>query len=290
MRESKVSTISSVPTIISSQSMLEPNSNFDRTRGHLLHLAAVRPVMESLQEKMARLPSKLEAAKSVARASKVSLEADLVDTRHDVSVEDGDLRKKTKAILDTGALEYNYISYRLAYDLNLECMQLDKNIIVSSIDGETVIKRFVIIPKVTLVYDRKKYTMHNQMFLVLQHCPVSLIIGLPTIREQDLTSVFKEYFKVRHKRILRAKQSDATFREKLIRKYQEIKKKSGRDRGTAGTAPLAPHTAAPGRQDPSAAGLFVTTDMYSTGVAAQTKEGDPVTSMPNPREVAHNGT
>ena len=36
--------------------------------------------------------------------------------------------------------------------------------------------------------------------------------------------------------------------------------------------------------------MFVTTDMYSTGVAAQTKEGDPVTSMPNPSEVAHNGT
>ena len=132
--------------------------------------------------------------------------------------------------------------------------------------------------------------MYNQMFLVLRHCPVSLIIGLPTIREQDLTSVFREYFKVRHKRILRAKQSDATFREKLIRKYQEIKKQSGRGRGTAGTAPLASHTAAHGRQDPSAAGLFVTTDMYSTGVAAQTKEGDRVTSMPNPSEVAHNGT
>ena len=287
----KVSMNSTVILPSSSHAMLNNLPMSIDNRGHLFHLAAVRPVTETLLEKARSLPSKLPTAKTVARASQVSIDAHLVDTRHDVRVEKDGVMPKTNisVILDTGALEYNYISYKYAYDMNLDCTQLDRNIIVSSIDGSTVIKRFVIIPKLTLVNNNKKFCVHNQIFLVLPHCPVNLIIGLPTIREHDLTSVFKDYFKSRHRRILRSQDSEVQFRKRLIQKYQEIKRKSG-ERAAAGAPPSKKTKTAPhGRQDPLAAGLFVTTDSNSPGIVAQTKEVEYTPSMPNPRGQAEQG-
>ena len=114
------------------------------------------PVAQELMAKVLARPSRLATAHTVARKRQVSVEAELVDHRHSHVGKDGALTFKNKAILDTGSLEYNYISYHLVYDLNLECMQLDRNIKISSINENTLVKRFVVIPQLELVYNNKK--------------------------------------------------------------------------------------------------------------------------------------
>ena len=105
-------------------------------------------------------------------------------------------------------------------------MSIDNcNIKIKSINGETLVKRYVVMPKVTLHYHNRVITLKDEIFLVLQHSPVSLIIGLPTIRLYDLTAIFRAYFIKRQRRLLRANESADNFRKQLILKYQQMKKR-----------------------------------------------------------------
>jgi len=206
-----------------------------------------------------------------------TLESEIVDVSHAMRLE-AEEHKSSKTYLDTGAMEYNYISYKLVYDKNLECIVLPNTIKVKSINGRTDIKKFVLIPSLTLTYKQtKKKVLTNVIFLVLQHSPIDMIIGLPTIRRFDLTRVFRPYFVLQHRRKLRADESAKEFRARLICKYQEIKKKA------AHAGAQSPATTEVERQAPSAAGLtlFTAEVSSSTGVVTQTTEKPYTASMPN---------
>ena len=94
--------------------------------------------------------------------------------------------------------------------------------------------------------------------MILQHCPVQYIIGLPTIRQCDLTLVFNDYFKNRHKHKLHAGNKANEFQRILHQKAIETKinKNDINNKTTARAAASTKSTRRPeGRQDPLAAGL-----------------------------------
>ena len=74
------------------------------------------------------------------------------------------------------------------------------------------------------------------------------------------------------------------FRE--TNKFESRRIKSTIGRVSSSSPPWLDQQAAAGRQDPLAAGLFVTTDNSSPGAAAQTVEGVYTPPMPNPDEDA----
>ena len=82
------------------------------------------------------------------------------------------------AILDSGAVEYNYILYKIVNHLNSRTSQIDKPLTVATASGHVTLKRFVIIPNLLITLDNIKYNLKNQTFLILQLAPVNVIIGL----------------------------------------------------------------------------------------------------------------
>ena len=123
----------------------------------------------------------------------------------------------------------------------------------------------------------------NQKYLILQHCPVEFIIGLPTMRQYDLTAVFRDYFTLRHKHfVANAGRSakDIPTALPIIEATEFANTRSVRA-GTLITPPIILQTE--GRQDPPAAGLSAlctACDSHSPGTAAQTVEGGTSLSMP----------
>jgi len=206
------------------------------------------------------------------------LESEIIDIHHATRLEVGEAHT-TKAFLDSGAMEYNFISYKLAYEQNLQCFVIPNIIKVQTINGITEIKRFVMLNKLTLTYKQtKKRVLYNVICLVLPHSPVDVIIGLPTIRQYDSTKAFRPYFILRNRRVLRANESYEEFRARLIRKYQEIKHKASH----AG-ANDRPFTTDLETRDPSAASLalFTAEASSSPGVVTQTMEGRHAAPMLN---------
>ena len=208
--------------------------------------------------------------------------ATIVDDHHNASI--SSLQPNIKAFLDTGALDYNYISYQLVYDLNVKTLKLSDKILVESVAGIVNVTKYCIIPTLSLQFGTTKYMLRNQKYLILQHCPVQFIIGLPTIRQFDLTSVFRDYFTQRQKHRGAGRSAKDAQKGLMIKEPYEIANTRAVSDADICTKTY-PQTE--GRQDPPAAGLSALCMAYDSnppGTVAQTVEG--VTSLPMPNPTA----
>ena len=88
--------------------------------------------------------------------------ATITDTHHNASAFVS--QPKIRAFLDTGALDFNYISYEHVYELNLITIQLNEAIFVESVAGNIRINKYCIILRLTLKYDNSKYELIDQKF------------------------------------------------------------------------------------------------------------------------------
>ena len=154
------------------------------------------------------------------------IEANLIDVSR-IKLNDG--QPEMTVYIDSGSLEYNFISYNMVYNLNLVTLNFNTtNNSVKTINGTTVIKKYVVIPQFVINFKgTKKFTLKDQIFLVLprqENGPFDFLIGLPTIREWDLTRIFRPYFILRNNRTLRAGESSKQFCARLLQQYVDNKR------------------------------------------------------------------
>ena len=110
-----------------------------------------------------------------------------------------------QSLIDTGA-STNFISKHLCNKFNLKLIKT-KTLKISTLYGSTLAHYQVVIPKLRLIYKNTHIYIHNQTFVVLTDITFPIIIGLPTIRNHDLTEKLKPYFRNEKERITRSKLS-----------------------------------------------------------------------------------
>jgi hypothetical protein len=98
-------------------------------------------------------------------------------------------------LIDTGATEYNYVSREFAERAKLHQFPLRHNVTVKSIHGQSQVNKYVLVD-CDLLYKNNVnlITLKRIPCIVLDSCPRDLIIGLPTIVDNDLISKLRPFY------------------------------------------------------------------------------------------------
>ena len=98
-----------------------------------------------------------------------------------------------KVLIDTGAIGFNFIAKVFVEQHCISTFTLNDNIRTSSIHGDEI-NTLGVISDLSLHYQVNTIMLRNTEFVVLNHCPFDIIIGLNDIRKHDLTSKLRDYF------------------------------------------------------------------------------------------------
>jgi hypothetical protein len=98
-----------------------------------------------------------------------------------------------KTLLDTGALEENFISSEIVQQLKLKTFKIHMPIYVMSVHGKECINKYVIL-NMNLRYNEERVTLPSSKFLILDKGPAPITIGLPDIRRHDITNKLRAFF------------------------------------------------------------------------------------------------
>ena len=99
-------------------------------------------------------------------------------------------------LLDTGALQDNYISAKLINILNLNAYDTQQTALVKSVHGTEVVNKYVTFSLSLTSFRHKTTTIRlpELKFLVLGTGPTDITIGLRDIRKYNITETLKSFF------------------------------------------------------------------------------------------------
>ena len=98
-----------------------------------------------------------------------------------------------KTLLDSGALEENFISSDIVKKLKLQTFNIHVPIYVMSVHGKECINKYVIL-SMNLTYKGERISLPPLKFLILDKGPAPITIGLPDIRRHDITNKLRAFF------------------------------------------------------------------------------------------------
>ena len=123
-------------------------------------------------------------------------------------------------LMDTGS-DSNFITKAIAETYMLDIRSCE-NKSVKTIHGTTSIKEYVTIPCLQMVYKNQIVNVKDKVFYIISDLPFPILIGLPVVRDYDLTTKFKSYFKNEKERIKRSEMSRVAFNNYLTRHARRL--------------------------------------------------------------------
>jgi hypothetical protein len=116
--------------------------------------------------------------------------AQVVDAR----TGDGENIEVKRILVDSGALNYNFITQACVNKYKFNTYKLSKSLKTSSIHGIENNTECIYL-NITLTYRGKSVTLPSRQLIIIRDCPsYDIIIGLTDIRKYNLTHHLREYF------------------------------------------------------------------------------------------------
>lgn len=106
----------------------------------------------------------------------------------------GDEELTNKVLLDTGATNYSFMSVDFVKKCYLTKHSLRNKLYTMSVHGGEENSHYTM-TDIAIRHLGKSITLKNTKFIILQRCPYDIVIGLNDIRQHDLTSHFRAFFK-----------------------------------------------------------------------------------------------
>ena len=124
-------------------------------------------------------------------------------------------------LFDTGS-DANFVSKQFVTNYKLQVHDCQTVKTVKTIHGETRLNEYVNILDLQIVYKNNIVNVRNKIFYIVSDLPFPILIGLPLIREYDLTTRFKSYFTSQSERYHRSELSRVAFNDYLNRHIHKL--------------------------------------------------------------------